>query len=226
MKKAGRAALAAVLMLMIFTFTGCERVKETVDKVKETYGKLQHRGTPEMQAPVAPVFAVNTIQAVQGQILDYLALSGDIIASSTVDTFSDAAGKVTQVYVTVGQRVNRGAAVVAVDPSRPGLDFVPSIVRAPVAGTVVALPAQIGMTVSQAVPLARIAGGTGLEIRLYVAERFISKISLNQPCEISLDAYPGEVFRGSVTEISPTLDVASRTMEIRVNVDNTSARLK
>jgi RND family efflux transporter MFP subunit len=82
------------------------------------------------------------------------------------------------------------------------------------------------MTVSQAVPLARISGGGGLETRLHVAERFISKIGLNLPCEITLDAYPGDVFRGSVTETSPTVDTASRTMEIRVGVENPGSRLK
>jgi RND family efflux transporter MFP subunit len=96
------------------------------------------------------------------------------------------------------------------------------VVKAPVSGTIVALPAQMGMTVSQAVPIARIASGAGLEIRLYVAERFISKISLNQNCEISLDAYPGEVFHGRISEISPVVDPSSRTMEIRIAVDSTS----
>jgi RND family efflux transporter MFP subunit len=82
------------------------------------------------------------------------------------------------------------------------------------------------MTVSQAVPLARISGGVGLAARLYVAERFISKISLNQPCEITLDAYPGEIFRGSISEVSPTVDTTSRTMEVRVGVENPGSRLK
>jgi RND family efflux transporter MFP subunit len=164
--------------------------------------------------------------AASGQIRDYLALSGDIIASSTVDTYSDAAGKISRLYVSVGSSIKRGDPVAAVDPSRPGMEYVASIVRAPVAGTVIALPAQVGMTVSQAVPLARISGGAGLETRLYVAERYISKISLNQPCEVTLDAYPGEIFRGSVTEISPTVDTASRTMEIRVGVENPGSRLK
>jgi multidrug efflux pump subunit AcrA (membrane-fusion protein) len=211
------AALAAVLLITVFGFSGCERIREA-------YGRSEIGGS--RQAENVPVYAVNVIPAAQGQIRDYLALSGDIFAASAVDTFSDAAGRITRLYVSVGSRVRRGDPIAAVDPSRPGLEFVPNLVRAPVAGTVVALPAQLGMTISQAVPLARIAGGTGLEIRLYVAERFISKIALNQLCEITLDAYPGEVFRGRVSEISPTLDIASRTMEIRVSVENTGALLK
>ena len=220
MKKVARqkAALAAVLVIVVFGFSGCERIKEA-------YGNL-FGDKAEDQAQAATIYAVNTTTAVKGQIQDYLALSGDIIASSTVDTFSDAAGKISKIHVSVGSRVRRDDPIAEVDPSRPGMEFVPSLVKAPVSGTVVALPAQLGMTISQAVPLARIAGGTGLEIRLFVAERFISKIGLNERCEITLDAYPGEIFRGSVIELSPTLDPASRTMEIRVGVENPGAKLK
>jgi len=173
-----------------------------------------------------PVFAVNTIAAVQGQIQDYISFSGDIVAGSTVDAYSDAVGKVTEIYVNVGSRVNKGDRIAAVDPSRPGMTFRQSIVTAPISGTVIIIPAQVGMTVSQAVPLARITGGGGYEIKLSVAERFISRMAMNLPCEVTLDAWPGEVFNGSVSEISPTVDIASRTMEVRVNVTDTRNKLK
>jgi multidrug efflux pump subunit AcrA (membrane-fusion protein) len=208
--------IPVVLLLAVFTFSGCEKIKEYREKKKAG-------GAGE--AP-AMVFAVNTTIAVQGQIRDYIALSGDIIAGSTVDVYSDAAGKIAAVYTAVGQRVSRGDRIAAVDPSRPGMDFQWGIATAPISGTVVALPAQVGMTISQAVPLARISGGGALEIRLYVAERFISKMAMNLPCEISLDAWPGDVFQGSIHEIAPTVDPASRTMEIRVNVNNAGSKLK
>jgi len=228
------AAVAAVLMITIVGFSGCDRIKEARDSVQnrrnQGSGAQDSGATAGSQgsgnAGSGQIFAVNTISASQGQIQDYLALSGNIIASSTVDTFSDAAGKVSRLFVSVGSRVQRGDPVAEVDPSRPGMEFVPSMVRAPVSGTVVMLPAQVGMTISQAVPLARISGGGGLEIQLHVAERFISRIAMNQRCEITLDAWPGEVFRGTITEMSPTVDVTSRTMEIRVGVENPGARLK
>jgi multidrug efflux pump subunit AcrA (membrane-fusion protein) len=206
-----RALFFAWLILIVLLFTGCDRIGQ--------------RGAREAEIEV-PVFAVNTTTAVKGPIQDYIALSGDIVAGSTVDVFSDAAGRVSRLYVAVGQRVNRGDPVVAVDPSRPGMTFRDSVATAPISGTIVAMPAQLGMTISQAVPLARIAGGGGLEIRLHVAERFISKMALNLPCLITLDAWPGEVFYGSISEIAPTLDVASRTMEVKVNVNNPGSKLK
>jgi multidrug efflux pump subunit AcrA (membrane-fusion protein) len=188
--------------------------------------KAKPGGAGEQSAPPKAVFAVNTTAAVKGQIQDYIALSGDIIAGSTVDVYSDAAGKIAEVYTAVGQRVNRGDRIAAVDPSRPGMTFQWGVATAPIGGTVVSLPAQVGMTISQAVPLARISGGSALEIRLYVAERFISKMAMNLPCEITLDAWPGEIFQGSISEVAPTVDPASRTMEVRINVRNAGSKLK
>jgi multidrug efflux pump subunit AcrA (membrane-fusion protein) len=224
MKKAiqGTAAVAAALMILIFA-SGCEQLRSRFG------GGSGGAPVGAAAMPPIPVFAVNTTVAARGPIQDYLALSGDIVAGSTVDTYSDVAGKVSRIFVSIGSYINRGDPIAEVDPSRPGMTYIPGIARAPISGTIVALPAQVGMTVSQAVPLARIAGGNssrGLEIRLYVAERFISKMALALPCEITLDAYPGETFRGSISEVSPVVDPASRTMEVRVNVDNPGSRLK
>jgi len=205
------------IFLAMYLFSGCERIKET-------YGKKQVGGVGVEQE--APVFAVNTTPAVKGQIRDYIALAGDIVAGSTVDAYSDAAGKITNLFVSVGDRVSKGDRIASVDPSRPGMTFRESIVIAPIGGTIVALPAQVGMTISQAVPLARISGGGALEIRLHVAERFISKMAMNLPCEVTLDAWPGDVFQGSVSEVSPTVDPTSRTMEVKVNVNNAGSKLK
>jgi len=211
-----------ILLLTAVIFSGCDTVKETYGKVKDKIGK---KTTKEMVREI-PVFAVNTTLAVKGQINDYISLSGDIYAGSTVDVYSDAAGKVTQIYTAVGKSIRSGDRVAAVDPSRPGMTYRQSYATAPISGTVIAVPAQVGMTVSQAVPLVRISGGSGLEIRLNVAERFISKMAMNLPCEITLDAWPGETFLGSISEISPTVDPASRTMEVRVTVSNTGSKLK
>jgi multidrug efflux pump subunit AcrA (membrane-fusion protein) len=219
-KPARRAAAIALLAVTALVFGGCERIKAFREQ------RSQSGAGPGSVAVVAPVFAVNTSTVVQGQIQDYLALSGDIVSGSTVDTYSDAAGKITRLYVAVGSRVSRGDPIAEVDPSRPGMEYVANVVRAPIGGTIVALPAQVGMTISQQVSLARIAGGSALEIKLYVAERFISKMALGLPCEIILDAWPGEVFRGTVSEVAPTVDPSSRTMEIRVNVENPGSRLK
>jgi membrane fusion protein, multidrug efflux system len=122
--------------------------------------------------------------------------------------------------------VEKGSPLVDIDPSRPGMSYIPGVAKAPIAGTVVSLPAQLGMTISQAVPVARLSRTDALELRTYVAERFVSKARPGLKAEVLLDAYPGIVFSATVREVSPVLDPASRTLELRLDLDKTDARVK
>jgi multidrug efflux pump subunit AcrA (membrane-fusion protein) len=178
------------------------------------------------QGPAQPVFAVSTVKLEAGNIADYLTLSGDMVAGSSVDVYSDTAGTITWRYVSIGSRVARNQPIAEVDPSQPGLNYMPSVVRAPISGVISSLPGQVGMKISQSSPLAVISGDGGLEIELHVAERFIYRIKMGLSCEITLDAYPGANFRGRISEISPVVNTSSRTMMIKVNVDNPGDRLK
>jgi multidrug efflux pump subunit AcrA (membrane-fusion protein) len=223
MRKVFNSLMMMTAAMMIFAvFSGCGGKKDAAGAAGGRAGGGGRPGAGEGAA----VFAVSTTVAVQGQISDYIDLSGDLISGSTVDTYSDAAGKIVSLNVSAGSYVTRGAPIGVVDPSKPGMAYTLHTVRAPISGTVISLPAEVGMTISQATSLAKISGGGGLEVQLYVPERFISKVSRNLGAQITLDAWPGELFRGSVSEISPTVDVASRTEMIKVNVDNPGARLK
>jgi multidrug efflux pump subunit AcrA (membrane-fusion protein) len=174
----------------------------------------------------APVIAVSTMVAQKNTIQDYLNLSGDIVAGSSVDVYSDTAGTITRRYVSIGSRVQARDPIADVDPSQPGMQYMASVVRAPISGVVSNLPGQVGQKITQSSVLATISGGGGLEIQLFVAERFIYRIQMELPCQIMLDAYPEDTFRGRVSEISPVVDPSSRTMMIKVNVDNPGEKLK
>ena len=100
------ACLAAGTMLVLSSCSAAKKKAET-----------------QAAAPAQTVFAVETASVVRGQVRDYLALSGDIVASSTVDAYSDVAGKVTRHFVSVGQRVAKDQALIEVDPSRPGMSL-------------------------------------------------------------------------------------------------------
>lgn len=221
MRVIGIATAVALALLAASALVGCA-AKDGATPVKAAKGAKNGK-----EAPVAaPIFAVNTTTAVKGQIRDYLALSGDLVAGSTVDVYSDVAGKVTKLYVSVGDRVTKDAPLADVDPSRPGMTYVAGVAKAPIAGTIVTLPVQIGTTVSQAAPIARLSRTDALELRTYVAERFVSKMRLGLKAEVSLEAYPGQVFPAVVKELSPVLDPASRTMEVRLDVYGDGAHLK
>jgi multidrug efflux pump subunit AcrA (membrane-fusion protein) len=195
-----------VLMMVIATLvmTGCN---------------INNAGAPKAAAEVVEtLYAVNTAVVEKGNVDAYLEFGGDVAAASTVDVMPDAAGKVSRIYVRVGQFVERNQLIAEVDPSRPGMTYSLSPVRSPISGTVTSLPFSVGSTVAQSLSLARIASANDLEITVEVAERFISRVAMGQSAQLVFDAYPGEVFNARVVEISPVLNTTSRTETVKLSV--------
>jgi Cu(I)/Ag(I) efflux system membrane fusion protein/cobalt-zinc-cadmium efflux system membrane fusion protein len=52
------------------------------------------------------------------------------------------------------------------------------------------------------------------------------KIKPGDPAEISLDAYPGQVFRGKVDYVLPQLDMSTRTLPVRLVFPNANMRFR
>jgi multidrug efflux pump subunit AcrA (membrane-fusion protein) len=64
-----------------------------------------------------------------------------------------------------------------------------------------------------------------LKLKAAVPERFVGEVKVGQQVELSVEAYPGETFSGTVARINPTIDRASRTFQIEVHVPNEDRRL-
>ncbi len=54
----------------------------------------------------------------------------------------------------------------------------------------------------------------------------ISDLKLGETVEASTEAYPGKIFRGKITFISPTVDPATRTVRVRAEIPNPTGELK
>jgi multidrug efflux pump subunit AcrA (membrane-fusion protein) len=57
---------------------------------------------------------------------------------------------------------------------------------------------------------------SSLEVEADVSESNIERVSAEQPCEISLDAYPDKRYRGIVGKIVPTADRAKATVLTKI----------
>jgi multidrug efflux pump subunit AcrA (membrane-fusion protein) len=198
---------AAMLLGMVLLLAGCDRLP---GRGGDAEAASKENAEPET------VFAVAVTEAVRGEIIDYLDLNGDISARTTVDTYPDAAGKLSRLFVEVGDTVRKDQVIAEVDPSRPGMTFAASPVKAAITGTVTGIPAEVGAMVSQQAPLVRISRMDDLLIKTYVAERFISRMKVGQRALVSLDAFPGRTFEARVSELSPMVDPSSRTLDIKL----------
>ncbi|MFZ5909002.1 MAG: HlyD family secretion protein [Chloroflexota bacterium] len=76
--------------------------------------------------------------------------------------------------------------------------------RAPFAGTVLSLDISAGDVAAPGVPVVFLADTAAWTVETKdLAEIDISRVALGQPARVELDAFPGETFAGTVTEIDP-----------------------
>ena len=172
------------------------------------------------------IYAVNADIVQAGNLDDYLEFGGDVSSVSAVDVYPDAAGKISRIRVSVGDLVKKDQIIAYVDPSRPGMNYSENPVKAPISGRVTSFPPTIGTMVSQSYSIAKISDTDELQIKVNVAERFISRIRENQTAIVSFDAYPGVEFKARVFEVSPVLDTTSRTMLAKLKVEPADSRIK
>ncbi len=177
--------------------------------------------------PVETVFAVSTYKAVPRTLDNYLEFGGNVQTSSSVDIFPDVqSGKLSKINVKVGDKVKKDQVVALVDASRAGMDYQSSPIKAPVEGTITSFPYSVGATVAGSMSVGKISSTGTLEIKTNVAERFLSRVKMNQRAELTFDAYPGVVFPAKLVEIDPILDVNTRTLGVKLIQTPSDSRLR
>ena len=107
-----------------------------------------------------------------------------------------------------------------------------TIIRAPFNGTVLTKDADIGemvvpmaASVTSKAAVVTIADMSSLQVEADVSESNIENVNKNQPCEITLDAYPGLRYEGFVAKIVPTADRSKATVMVKVAFRNYDSRV-
>lgn len=65
-----------------------------------------------------------------------------------------------------------------------------------------------------------------LKVDFRIPQKAVSQVSVGQAIELSLDAYPGERFKGAIIALNPRLDEVGRSQAIRAQIGNADHRLK
>jgi HlyD family secretion protein len=152
----------------------------------------------------------------------------DFISGAAVDTAearynkAAAAIRTLQAQIAVAQANHRAASV----------NFDQTLIRAPFTGVVLTKNANVGDILT---PFSSASGTTGavvsmadmstLEVEADVSEGSIAKISVGQPAEIQLDAFPDLRLAGSVSRIVPTVDRSKATLLVKVKIDDIDPRV-
>ncbi|MGD2088070.1 MAG: efflux RND transporter periplasmic adaptor subunit [Candidatus Aminicenantes bacterium] len=99
-------------------------------------------------------------------------------------------------------------------------------IYSPMSGIVIRKNAVEGIYVKTGSKIYTIADLSKVWVKLDAYESDLPWIRYGQTVEFETEAYPGEIFKGRIAFIDPVLNPQTRTVKVRVNVDNPQYKLK
>ena len=99
-------------------------------------------------------------------------------------------------------------------------------IYAPMGGIVVERNGLEGMYVNTGTRIYTIADLSRVWLQLDAYETDVPWLRYGQEVEFQTETFPGEIFKGKIAFIDPVLNEKTRTVKIRINVDNKQAKLK
>ena len=152
----------------------------------------------------------------------------NFISAATLDTARARADKARAVVASL----NGAIGVAEANLRATSVSVEQTLIRAPFDGVILTKNANIGDIIS---PFSSAADSKGavvnmadmntLEVEADVSEISISKISVGQPVELQLDAFPDTRLLGKVSRVVPTVDRSKATVLVKIEFSERDARV-
>lgn len=144
--------------------------------------------------------------------------------NKTAKVTSTFEGRLTKLNFDLNDRVKAGDVMALVEsPELLGRQLE---IKAQIDGVVIDRKATTGELVDKAKEIYTISDPTQLWAIAEVKERDIAAVKVGQDAAFAALAYPEEKFHGKVVLIGNQVEAGSRTIEVRIAVDNADGRLK
>lgn len=99
-------------------------------------------------------------------------------------------------------------------------------INSPVSGYITEYNALPNMFVEPSTRLYTVADLSRVWVYAQVFQDDVGRLKPGDPVQITVDAYPGRVFYGRIDQILPQVDLATRTVRVRLVVQNPGVKLK
>lgn len=110
------------------------------------------------------------------------------------------------------------------DLARRQVDY--TRLRAPVAGAIAEVLAEVNENVSPGEPVVTLAAGAEPEVAFAVPEALIRRVREGMRAAVGFDAIPGERFEGVVTEVGVTTSAVGTTFPVTVSLDAEASEIR
>jgi cobalt-zinc-cadmium efflux system membrane fusion protein len=203
-----------------------------VTALKVDIGDVVHKGqlVMDVQSPDVAVAFDTYLKAVADEHLSDTTLTRDkllynkgAIAQSQLEMAQDAEADAQADLKASDQQLR----ILGVDKSHPG-DTVH--VYAPISGVVVSLnttaAGAAGLTATGPAGSLTIADLTRVWVVCDVYENDLAQVHVGEQADITLNAFPGQVRKGTISDIGAILDPNLRTAKVRIQVPNPGQQLR
>lgn len=99
-------------------------------------------------------------------------------------------------------------------------------IQAPFDGEIIEKHATLGEVVNPGVNLFTIANLSTVWVAIDIYQKDVQHIHAGLPVEATAEGYPGRIFKGKVAYVGKVFVEETRTLEVRVELDNESGRLR
>lgn len=212
-----------IVPLLAVALAGCGKNEAAVEATPEvayepnmvtlTKANLEH-----MTLKVEPV--------VLGNLGMTLKAAGRVSANlnKTAKVTPTLEGRLVKLNFDLNDRVKAGEVLALVES--PELLGKQLELKAPVDGVIIERNATVGELVDKGREVFTISEPTRLWAIAEIKERDIAAVKVGQEATFTVLPYPQELFRGKVILVGNQVEAASRTLEVRIGVDNADGRLK
>ncbi len=207
-----------LLLISALVFGGCEKKHKAETDKKPTVPVVHMKR--ELQESVGISIVEVQKQKLQSSLEVYGSIAQD--TENTTHIVSKESGVLKFFTKAVGDIIDEGG-IIGVVQTFKGQELE---IVSPLHGIVIAQYVKEGERVDSVTSIATIANPDLLRASFDIYEKDLDFISLGQSVIVTSISYPKKEFSGKVVFISPRVDETSRTIKIRVDVENEEHLLK
>lgn len=219
-------SLALCAALIWAAFTSCSKKEAAPADAEKAKDKKHDENIVTLAKANLEHVEIKTEAAKLGNIETTLKVAGRVSENmnKTAKVMSTLEGRLIKLNFDLNDRVRAGEVLALVQTPELLGKFLE--VKSPIDGVITERKSTAGERIGKDTQIFTVSEPADLWVLAEIKERDIGAVKVGQDAIFSVLAYSGEQFRGKVVRIGNRVEEESRTLEVRIEVNNADGRLK